>query len=292
MESPVKDRAESTDTESKVIGTKLVEPTRRGVMLWLAYDGHEFSGMAKQANARTVGGELEGAIRAMDPRASAIRQVSRTDRGVHARCQVISFDTSKEISCRGWVLGLTGHLPASIAVIRAAAVEAGYDPRGHVLHKTYRYCLLQSRVRDPFLDHTAWRIEQRLNQEAMFAETNALIGTHDFAAFRGAQDQRPETCRTIYSAQWLRDLTDSRVWWFEITGNKFLYHMVRIIVGTLVDVGRGRTKPGAVKTALSSLRREDLGMTAPSQGLYLSHVQLDEPVTEAWPQVDDYVTTA
>jgi len=262
------------------------DATGQGVLLWLAYDGTDFSGMAVQANARTVAGELTGAIRAMDPRASALRNVSRTDRGVHALCQVVSFDTLKDISSRGWVLGLTGHLPETIAVLRAAKAGFGFDPRGYVEHKTYRYRIFQSPVRDPFLDRTAWRIDQRLNHELMQAETECLLGTHDFAAFRGAQDQRCETTRTIHHAEWKRDLSDPRILWFEITGSGFLYHMVRIIVGTLLDVGRGRTNPGAVKTALASFQRNDLGMTAPPQGLFLTHVELTDRGHDAWPSVD------
>jgi tRNA pseudouridine38-40 synthase len=258
-----------------------------GVLLSVAYDGTRYSGMARQPNCRTIAGELNGAILAMDPKASAVRQVSRTDRGVHAHGQLVAFDSVKEIPSRGWVLGLTSHLPEDIAVVGASRVPFGFDPRMHAVKKTYRYCILQSPVRDPFLDNRAWRIEQRLNHTLMQCEANDLIGTHDFAAFRGAQDARTETLRTIETAAFRWDREDPRLLWFEITGNRFLYHMVRIIVGTLVDVGRGKTNPGAVKTALASLRRDDLGMTAPSQGLILSHVLLDECGCDAWPRVDD-----
>jgi tRNA pseudouridine38-40 synthase len=256
-------------------------------MLWVAYDGSEFSGMARQLNSRTVAGELAGAIETMDPRASALRQVSRTDAGVHARGQLVSFDTTREISNRGWVLGLTKHLPASIAITGAMAVPIGFDPRRHVRCKTYRYRILQSPVRDPFLDRIAWRIEQRLNHEAMGEECLALIGTHDFAAFRGAADQRTDTVRSILRAQWRRDSSDPRIWSFDVTGNHFLYHMVRIIVGTLIDVGRGRTNRGAVRSALASHRRNDLGMTAPAHGLELLQVELDDVEIDRWPPVDE-----
>jgi tRNA pseudouridine38-40 synthase len=270
----------------------MLNVTEQSVVLWLAYDGTDFSGMAKQQNGRTIAGEVEGAIASMDPRASALRNVSRTDRGVHALDQVVAFDSTKTISPRGWVLGLTKQLPSTIAIVRAALVPARFDPRGHVLHKTYRYRILRSQVRDPFLDHSAWRIEQKLDLALMQAEAENLIGTHNFAAFRGAQDERPETERTIYRATFQQDASDPRVLWFEINGNRFLYHMVRIIVGTLVDVGRGRTNPGAVKTALASLSRNDLGITAPPHGLYLSHVQLDEPIADTWPPVDDSKTAS
>lgn len=258
-----------------------------GVLLWLAYDGTEFSGMARQANCRTIAGEVAGAIESMDPYASALRQVSRTDAGVHARGQIVTFDTSRDISNRGWVLGLTKQLPESIAVVGAASVPVLFDPRQHVLHKTYRYRVLQSPVRDPFLDRVAWRIDQRLSHDAMQQEASELLGTHDFAAFRGADDQRADTTRSVVRATWQQDPSDTRLWSFEITGDRFLFHMVRIIVGTLVDVGRGRTNRGAVRNAFASRQRNDLGMTAPAHGLELTHVQLDHFGTDRWPLVDE-----
>lgn len=262
-------------------------PFRTGVLLWVAYDGTEFSGMARQPIVRTIAGELNGAIETMDPRASAVRQVSRTDAGVHARGQIVSFDTTREIATRGWVLGLTGQLPASVAVTGASTVPIAFDPRQHVLHKTYRYRILQSQVRDPFLDRRAWRIEQRLNHEAMQNAAQDLLGTHDFAAFRAAADQRSDTTRNILRASWHQHAGDPRLWNFDITGNRFLYHMVRIIVGTLVDIGRGRTSPGAVRSALASHRRDDLGITAPAHGLELVSVELDDFGLDHWPSVDE-----
>jgi len=270
-----------------------MSPTfKAGVLLKLAYDGREFSGMAQQPHARTIAGELAGAIETMDPHANAPRQVSRTDAGVHARGQRVAFDTTRDIPSRGWVLGLTRQLPDAIAVVAAASVPVGFDPRRHALQKTYRYRILHSPVRDPFLDRTAWRIEQGLNQDCVQREAQDLLGSHDFAAFRGATDERTDTTRTIRSADFRRDTADPRVWNFDITGNRFLYHMVRIIVGTLVDVGRGRTNPGAVRSALASRHRSDLGMTAPAHGLELMHVELDECGTDEWPQVDEPTSKA
>lgn len=269
-------------------GADPTTPFKSGVLLWLAYDGAEFAGMARQPHCRTVAGELAGAIETMDPRASALRQVSRTDAGVHARGQIVAFDSTREIASRGWVLGLTKQLPKSIAVVSAAMAPVGFEPRQHVQTKVYRYRVLQSRVRDPFLDRIAWRIDQRLNHEAMNREAADLIGTHDFAAFRGAADARTDTIRTIRRACWTRDVSDARLLCFEIEGDRFLYHMVRIIVGTLVDVGRGRTNPAAVQSALASLQRSDLGMTAPAMGLELTSVKLDYlEFTERWPSVDE-----
>ncbi len=260
---------------------------RVGVLLAVSYDGQLFHGMALQTNARTVAGELLGAIRCMDPAVGSLRHVSRTDTGVHARQQWVSFDTTAPIPPRGWVLGLLRHLPPQIVVRSAALVPLGFDARGHVIDKTYRYRLHNSAIRDPFLSGRAWQVSYRLNQNAMAEAAADLCGTHDFAAFRGASDGRTCTIRTISSARFLPDPGFEHTCLFEITGDRFLYHMVRIIVGTLVDVGRGRLASSAVTTALASLNRADLGITAPPDGLTLFTVRLDQSFDEIWPDQED-----
>lgn len=257
--------------------------TTAGVLLTVAYDGGLYAGVALQENARTVGGELLGAIRELDPRASALRITSRTDAGVHARGQLIAFDTTRDIPPRGWALGLAAHLPAEIAVVRAARVELGFEPRRHVHSKIYRYCVLESSVRDPFLEGRAWRISDRLNQMDMQTAAAQLQGEHDFAAFRGARDEREETVRRMFRVEVRRARSDARLWEVMVHGDRFLYRMVRIIAGTLVDVGRGRIDASATARALLSKSRLDLGVTAPAAGLYLDEILLDTEVGEAWP---------
>jgi len=256
---------------------------RFGVLLTVAYDGALYSGWAKQPGARTIAGELEGAIAEIDPHASTVRGVSRTDAGVHARGQVASFDTNLDIPARGWALGLAPHLPREIAVMEAARVPPGFDPRNHVTAKTYRYLLLSSPTRDPFLERRAWRVGHRLNQKLIQPELDALVGEHDFAAFRGSADQRTETVRQILRGEVRSVRSDPRCWEIEIEGNRFLYHMVRIIIGTVIDVARGRLEPGATRRALESLQRGDLGATAPPDGLYLDRVDLDIDPSDRWP---------
>jgi tRNA pseudouridine38-40 synthase len=258
-------------------------PARFGVLLTIAYDGRALSGYARQTNARTVAGELEGAVRAIDERASEVRGASRTDAGVHARRQVVAFDTDKPIDSRSWVLALSQHLSDEISPVRAARVEPGFDPRAHALWKTYRYVLLRSRVRDPFWEGRAWRLKDRLNQQSMQAEAQALVGDHDFAAFRSSADLRPNTRRRIISAELRVGVGDHRCLELEVTGNGFLHRMMRIVAGTLVDVGRGRLAAGAIQRALESGARSDLGMTAPPDGLYLEHVELDDFGRDPWP---------
>jgi tRNA pseudouridine38-40 synthase len=262
----------------------LNSPERLGVLLTLAYDGSSFSGFAAQNNtAHTVAGVLSQAIAKMDPTARRLRVASRTDAGVHARGQIASFESGLRIESRGWLLGLSAHLPPQIAVQRVARVHTGYNPSKAAVAKTYRYLILRGTVRDPFLQGRAWRVHERLDLDAMREEARALIGTHDFNAFRGASDKRTTTTRTISVAE-LREVPgEPRCLAFEIRGDRFLYHMVRIIVGTLVDVGRGQREKGAVQRGISSGQRTDLGMTAPPDGLCLERIELADPGHEEWP---------
>lgn len=254
-----------------------------GVLLTLAYDGATFSGFAQQGTQRTVARILSEAIAKIDPAASKLRVASRTDQGVHARGQVACFDTSVEIESRGWLLGLNAHLPPEVAIQRVARVAAGFNPTRQARRKTYHYWILRGSVRDPFLSGRAWRVHDRLDLSLMQDEAAALLGTHDFAAFRGAGDRRVNTVRTIDAAS-LRELASApRCLEFEICGDRFMYHMVRIIVGTLVDVGRGRRQPGAIQRAIRSRDREDLGMTAPPDGLYLDRIELPDGGSQEWP---------
>jgi tRNA pseudouridine38-40 synthase len=257
---------------------------RVGVLLTLAYDGATFSGFAAQNNtARTVAATLKGAIVAMDPTAGGLRVASRTDAGVHARGQVVSFDSGLRIASRGWLLGSSGHLPPEVAVQSAARVKTGFNPSKAAIPKTYRYLILRGTVRDPFLQGRAWRVHDRLDLDAMRAEAKALLGTHDFVAFRGSSDMRTTTTRTISVAEIHEVPSEPRCIAFEIRGDRFLYHMVRIIVGTLVDVGRGHIEPGAVARAQRSGARTDLGMTAPPDGLCLERIELAESGHDQWP---------
>lgn len=254
-----------------------------GVLLRVAYDGRPFSGFARQENARTVAGELLGAVRALDPNASELRGTSRTDAGVHAHAQLVAFDARLDIPPRGWVLGLSRHLPSEIAVVRAQTVPLGFEPRRHVRSKTYRYVLLESAVRDPFLEGRAWRLTHRLNQMAMAEAAAPLVGEHDFAAFRASGDERTETVRRLVRVEVRRARSDARILEIAVEGDRFMYKMVRIIVGALVDVGRGRRAANCTSLALASRDRSDLGITAPPDGLYLDSIELDVETNDAWP---------
>lgn len=263
------------------------EASLYGVLLTLSYDGAPFCGYVKQKNGRTVAGELEGAIATVDPKASTTRGVSRTDAGVHARGQLVAFDSTKDIDPRGWVLALNRELPREIAVVRAARTPARFEPRRCVRSKTYVYRILESRTRDPLVDQFAWRIPYRLNHSLMADAAAQIEGEHDFRAFRGSADAREETVRHIFRITLTPAAEDSRITELTVMGNKFLYNMIRIIAGTLVDIGRGHLPPDAVTRALHSGLRKDLGITAPPEGLVLREIQLTEATEAPWPPLED-----
>lgn len=255
-----------------------------GVLLEVAYDGTAFHGWAPQRGLRTVAETLRGAVVAVDPRAGPLRGASRTDAGVHAEGQVAAFETTLAIPTRGWVLGLNRNLPDDVAIRAARIVPSGYAPRFEARGKTYRYRVLVDSVRDPAWRTRAWRIPS-LDLGRLVAEAEAAIGTHDFASFRSSGDDRASTVRTLRRVDAWRE-ADPRIVSVVVEGNAFLYNMVRIIVGTMVDVGRGRLEPGAVARALQARDRRSAGTTAPAHGLVLEHVELHLPEGDGdrWPR--------
>jgi tRNA pseudouridine38-40 synthase len=269
---------------------------RHGVLVQIAYLGTHFRGWASQKVGRTVHGEVAGAIRAVDPRASAPRGASRTDAGVHAEGQIATFDAVLDIPPRGWVLALNEHLPDDVCVRRAWRVPLGLAPRTIIRGKRYVYRALLDRVRDPLWKDRAWRIGWPIDLAKLAREGERLVGTHDFAAFRSSHDARIDTVRTITRVSVVREGArewalreeggpDGRVVAILVEGNAFLYNMVRISVGTLMDVARGKLEEGAVARALLTRDRKTLGTTAPAHGLTLERAFFDLPeeASGPWP---------
>lgn len=260
------------------------EDEPRGVLLQVAYEGTAFHGWAAQAGVRTVEEVVLGAVAAMNPRVRAVRGTSRTDAGVHAEGQRVAFDTQRDIPPRGWVLGLNQHLPEDVSVRAACAVPPGFAPRFAARGKRYRYRVLVDPVRDPFWRTRAWRVSE-LDLDAAAAEARAAVGTHDFVAFRSSGDERENTVRSLTRVALEPPSAPGAPLGVVVEGNAFLYNMVRILVGTMIDVGRGRLQPGAIERALASRDCRDAGTTAPAHGLVLERVelQLPEGSGEPWP---------
>jgi tRNA pseudouridine38-40 synthase len=260
------------------------EAGARGVLLQVAYDGTAFHGWASQKGVRTVEETLLGAVTAIDPRVRSVRGTSRTDAGVHAEGQVVAFDTTRDIPARGWVLGLNQHLPEDVSVRMARPVPPGYAPRFAARGKRYRYRVLVDPVRDPVWRTRAWRVSD-VDVDAVAREAEFALGTHDFVAFRSSGDERANTIRTLTRVAVERGPADPRLLGIVVEGNAFLYNMVRILVGTVIDVGRGRLAPGAIARALETRERRLAGTTAPAHGLVLerAEVELPEGSGEPWP---------
>lgn len=273
-------------------------PLRHGVRLTVAYDGTDFSGWQRQDDQRTIQGELESALDRMGIPCTRIFGASRTDAGVHALAQVASFATSKEIPPRGWVQGLNGQLPQDIAVKAAFPAPKDYNPRFDTTKKTYRYLLSCGETRAPLLRRRSWWIGRALGRPdlslrrpiaadwldlpAMRRAIERLLGKHDFKAFKKRQDKRENTIREIERIDLVEGFGgDEGVLAIEVTGNAFLQHMVRILVGTLLEVGRHRMMPERMEALVAPEAERGLaGPTAPARGLCLVSMELGRK--ESW----------
>jgi tRNA pseudouridine38-40 synthase len=254
-----------------------------GVLLRVSYDGSGFHGWARQKGSRTVEETLSGGVLAVDPRAGPVRGASRTDAGVHAEGQLAAFDAALDVPARGWVAEINKHLPEDVAVRAASSVPVGFSPRLAARSKRYRYRVLVDAVRDPWWRNRAWRLPA-LDFDAMLPEAAASRGTHDFASFRAAGDARKSTVRVLTRVDVQRE-RDPRIVAVIIEGNAFLQHMVRILVGTMADVARGRLAAGAMERAIERRDRRAAGTTAPAHGLVLEEVVVEplEGWGERWP---------
>jgi len=263
-----------------------------GVRLRVAYDGSDFAGWQRQPGLRTVQGELERALAELVGASVEVRGASRTDAGVHAHDQVVAFDSPRELPMIGWVRALNGKLPDDVAVRQAEPCPVGYKPRFDALAKRYRYTLHLGPVRDPLVRRYAWHLGPRrarpwrggmpsspegwLDLDAMTEAAKALVGTHDFRAFRASGDERENTVRTLTEVSIVRPFggRDDLVA-IEVRGTAFMQHMVRIIVGTLVEVGRERMSPEELAALLDPTgSRDRAGETAPACGLLLVEIEL------------------
>jgi tRNA pseudouridine38-40 synthase len=233
----------------------------------ISYDGSEFSGYQVQPKKRTVQSVIEAVLTKMHKGSPVkISASGRTDAGVHAKGQVIHFDSPLSLPKEKWELALNSMLPEDISVRSVEDVDPSFHARFDASGKEYRYFLYQSPKRDPFQRNYAFHYPYPLSLEAMREACTYLLGTHDFTSFCSARTEVEDKVRTIETIEILQE--EERVS-FRFVGNGFLYNMVRILVGTLVEVGSGKRTPEEIVEILEKKDRRFAGKTAPGQGLYL-----------------------
>jgi tRNA pseudouridine38-40 synthase len=245
----------------------------RHIRLVVEYDGTSLCGWQRQDNGPTVQGALEAALAKLLTHEVTVAGASRTDAGVHARGQVASFRTERAIPVHGIRRGLNSLLPDAIAIREATEVGDDFHPRFSATGKHYRYVILTRPDRSPRWRDRAWHLPDPLAVEAMRAGAAALVGEHDFAAFRAAGCTAKTTTRRIDGIELTHP--DPELLTIEVRGNAFLRNMVRIVVGTLVEVGSGRRTESQVAEILASRDRTRAGTTAPAHGLELIEVRYD-----------------
>ena len=232
------------------------------------YDGTDFYGFQVQAAERTVQGEIERALEAVTGDSTRVVGAGRTDRGVHARGQIVSFSAVWRHGLSDLHRALNAVLAADVAILELELAPEGFHPRFSALRRAYRYTILNQRQRSPLERRTAWQVTQKLDLACMAEASQSLLGTQDFATF-GQPPQGENTVRTVFRAEWHAD--GPRLW-FDIEANAFLYRMVRSIVGTLVQVGWGQLQPHEMASLLRARDRSLVRQVAPAHGLCLMQV--------------------
>ncbi|USG66085.1 tRNA pseudouridine(38-40) synthase TruA [Brevibacillus ruminantium] len=239
----------------------------------VAYDGTDYSGFQVQPDQVTIQGEIEAALQRVTGESIQIAGSGRTDAGVHARGQVFHFDTSSSIPVDKWRFVLNNQLPDAIVIRSMEEASPSFHARFDVKVKEYRYCIDNNPVADVFRHRYADHIRYPLDVEAMQQAARHLIGTHDFTSFCSAKTFVEDKVRTVYD---LRVERDGQEVWVICRGNGFLYNMVRIIAGTLVEVGQGKRHPDDLQRILLARDRELAGKTAPAKGLTMWEVVYTE----------------
>jgi tRNA pseudouridine38-40 synthase len=259
----------------------------RTLKLTIAYDGTNYAGWQRQANALTIQQVLEDEIAAIVGVHNPLNAAGRTDAGVHAAAQVASITIDHPIPAEELMRALNARLKAGdIKVRNVEDTFDRFDARVYARTKTYRYAIWNGGSVSPFLRHVVWHVPARLDLDRMAEATTAVRGEHDFAAFQASGTDVVTTVRTVLQAAIVEtnihtdqpiavsplQNDEGRMLRFEITGTGFLRHMVRIIVGTLVDIGRGQLPVEEMAAIIQSRDRRRAGQTAPAQGLMLWQV--------------------
>jgi tRNA pseudouridine38-40 synthase len=243
---------------------------RRNLRLTLEYDGSRYHGWQRQKNAPTIQESLEQALARLTGEAVRVMGSGRTDAGVHALGQVANFHSTSHLPLSAFLHGLNALLPIDIAVLDAAEAPPDFHARKSARGKTYEYRILNRPIRSPLLRPYAWWISQPLNLTAMQEAAGALAGEHDFSAFQASGSRVKSPVRRVVNAGW--EAAEGDILAFTITASGFLRGMVRSLVGTMVEMGRGKRPETELTELLQTGERRRAGPTAPPQGLFLLEV--------------------
>ncbi len=238
----------------------------RRIMLTVAYDGSDYHGFAFQENTKTIEGVLNTSILDLTGATTEVIGASRTDAGVHAFGNVVVFDTESSIPGDKFAPALNGKLPADIRIMKSCEVPYDFHPRKCLSEKTYEYYITNTKIEIPTKRLYSWHCSYELDEKRMDEAAKYLIGEHDFTSFCNVDSQALSHVRNVISADVNRDGDEIII---RIIGNGFLYNMVRIIAGTLMQIGRGKGAPADIKTMIEAKDRAVAGPTAPPQGLFL-----------------------
>ena len=241
----------------------------RNIALRLRYDGSAYHGWQVQKNDISVAETLEKALGKVCGHAVKLTGCGRTDAGVHALSYCANFRTESAIPAERLPLAVNSRLPGDIAVLRAVDVPEGFNAIGSCIKKEYVYKIMNTRIRDPFLQRRVCFYPAPLDFERLAAAGAAFEGTHDFAAVRSVGTETKTTVRTVY---WCRAERQGELITIAVCADGFLYNMVRAIVGTMVYASHGKLEPGDIPALLETRDRRLTGPTMPPQGLYLSRV--------------------
>jgi tRNA pseudouridine38-40 synthase len=248
----------------------------RNLKLILSYDGAEFSGWQVQPSAPTVQGTLASAIGRITGEKVLPQGSGRTDAGVHALAQVVTFVTESSVPTENFLKALNDVLPASVRVLEVAEAPANFHARHSAHAKTYRYRIYRGSICPPFLARYVWHYPYPLDEAAMAHAAGLVVGRHDFTSFaavdpeRGREDELASNVREIFSSSWERG--DEELI-YSVGGSGFLHHMVRNLVGTFILVGKGTLQVEEITRILEARNRSAAGATAPASGLYLVNVE-------------------
>lgn len=242
----------------------------RNIKLTIQYDGTNYSGWQSQKNSVAIQDIIEKAASKVLSERIKIIGAGRTDAGVHAKGQVANLRTESRLSCANIKNGLNRNLPSDIVISKVEEVHRDFHSQYDAKGKLYRYSLYTHNPVPPFCRDYVTPVKYRLDLEAMKKEAKGLLGRHDFSAFQGANSKRANTTKNLYR---LDIKKKGCLVYIDIEANGFLYNMARSIVGTLLDVGRGRFKAGCVKKILKKRDRRLAGSTAPARGLSLLKVR-------------------